>query len=335
MEARPLTELFATCARLDAQAVADAVPPSVRRDIDPAPMPRRDGADVLIECGPWIPRTSPRHVLPSLALLAPDPPSVRFEVSARRDATWSAWIATATLGDTVFPALPGAVDGLRAEIDEIHAAPGIDALRVRARVGGPRAAAALEAPWLLTCSASDGTVSVASRPREAAVRLGVPARTQMTEAEAIRARICSPTSVAMALQHLGRSVPTPTLAQQVFHAPTDRYGLWPAAVRAAGAHGVPGYLLRFVEWDAVRWCLENGLPIVASIRYGVGELRGAPMPETTGHLIVITGLDGDDVLVNDPAAPTADAVPRRYPRDELTRAWLDGTGVGYVFFRGA
>ena len=153
----------------------------------------------------------------------------------------------------------------------------------------------------------------------------------MTEPDAVRLRICSPTSVGMALEFLGCGVPTSVLADEIFHSPTDRYGVWPAAVRTAAAHGLAGYLLRFPDWDAAAWCLSRGLPIVASIRYAAGELTNAAIPDTTGHLIVITGLDGDEVLVNDPAALTVEEVPRRYGKDELTRAWLERTAVGYVF----
>jgi hypothetical protein len=181
-------------------------------------------------------------------------------------------------------------------------------------------------------SAWDGALGDLSAS-SSAVSLEVPARTQMTEAEDIRLRICSPTSVGMALEHLGCAVPTPVLAAAVFHAPTDRYGVWPAAIRAAATYGVPGYLLRFSDWESVSWCLGHGLPIVASIRYREGELSRATIPETTGHLIVITGLDGDEVLVNDPAAPTSAEVRRRYRRDELSRVWLERTGIGYVFMR--
>jgi hypothetical protein len=326
-----VTDLFAVAARLEPRAVIEAIPPSVRRPLEEPRVPQREGDDVVIQLGPWTPRAPARHILPSLAVLTPHAPSMRFELSARRAGSWSAWVATTTLGDHPFAPLPATADGLSADIDEIHARPPLDGLRLRVRVGGPHREAMFEAPWLATVSAWEGTTSgegIAAR-----VSLAVPPRTQMTAAEPIRLRICSPTSVGMAMEFLGRDIPTGALADEIFHAPTERFGVWPAAVRAAATHGFPGYLLRFPDWDAVAWCLGRGLPIVASIRYGIGELTNAAMPETDGHLVVITGLDGDAILVNDPAAPTKAEVPRRYDRDELTRAWLERTGVGYVFLR--
>jgi hypothetical protein len=66
------------------------------------------------------------------------------------------------------------------------------------------------------------------------------------------------------------------------------------------------------------------------VRYDAGELSGAAAAETPGHLVVITGWERDEVLVNDPAAPLAAGVPRRYRRDELTRVWLERSGMAYV-----
>jgi hypothetical protein len=136
----------------------------------------------------------------------------------------------------------------------------------------------------------------------------------------------------MVLGYWGRPTPAAVVAADVFHRATDRYGVWPAAIRAAAARGVAGYLIRFPDWSAAAWCLARGIPIIASIRYAAGELTGAAVEETTGHLVVLTGYENGVVLVNDPAAPTGDTVPRRYRRDELTRAWLERAGVGYVLF---
>ena len=169
-------------------------------------------------------------------------------------------------------------------------------------------------------------------PPGSGTAVSVPPLSQVGEDPAIALRICSPTSVAMVLRYWGRPATAAAVAAEVFHPDTDRYGVWPAAIRAAATRGVAGYLLRFPDWSAAAWCLTRRIPIIASIKYAAGELRGAPMEATTGHLIVLTGYEDGAVLVNDPAATTVDAVPRRYRRDDLTRAWLDQRGIGYVLF---
>jgi hypothetical protein len=122
------------------------------------------------------------------------------------------------------------------------------------------------------------------------------------------------------------------LAREMFQPELDLYGVWPAAIRAASRRGVGGYLLRFPDWAAAAWCLERGMPVIASVRYGAGELAGAAIGETSGHLLVLTGYDDGDVFVNDPAAPRASEVARRYRLDELRRVWLARSGMGYVLF---
>jgi hypothetical protein len=330
-----MTDLFAACAGFTAASVVAAVPPSVRRDVDAAGLVRREAADVVIDAGPWVPRVPARHLVPSLALLTPSPYSVRFELSVRphRHARWSPWVGTVTLGEADFPFLPTSADGVRVDIDEYHVEP-VDAVRLRARIRGSDVPAVSASPWLLTLSAHGEGGAMHARSTATECRaLAVPARSQMQEAEGVRSRVCSPTSTAMVMEYLGVSTATSDLADAVYHAATDRYGLWPAAIKGAASHGVPGYLLRFPDWPTALWCLERGLPIVTSLRYGPGALTGAPMRETTGHLVVVTGVDTGHVLANDPAAATPLEVPCRYRQDEFVDAWLGGSGVGYVFFR--
>jgi len=137
----------------------------------------------------------------------------------------------------------------------------------------------------------------------------------------------------MVLAYYGTHVPVAELAREIFHRDLDIYGVWPAAIRAAGRRGIAGYLLRFPDWSAAEWCLAQGMPIIASVRYGAGELTDAAVTQTPGHLLVLTGHDAGHVFVNDPAAPTASGVSRRYRLDQLRRIWLERGGVGYVLFR--
>ena len=57
------------------------------------------------------------------------------------------------------------------------------------------------------------------------------------------------------------------------------------------------------------------------------HLTGAPIPASSGHLIVLTGFDASgNALVNDPAADSDAGVPRMYLRSELENVWLTNSG---------
>jgi hypothetical protein len=257
--------------------------------------------------------------------------SVRFELSALVAGRWSPWVGTATVGAASFPGLAERTPELAAQVDLWLTPVPAERVRLRLRLRAADPAALLQAPWLLTLSASDlapaDTTALAGR-----ARLAVPPLSQVVEGGARGSRICSPTSVAMVLASLGLVADTDRLAADVFHPGLDLYGVWPAAICAAARRGALGYLLRFPDWAAAAWCLEHGLPVIASVRYGAGELGGAAIAETSGHLLVLTGYEDGQVLVNDPAAPTVAAVPRRYRHEELARVWLERAGVGYVLF---
>jgi hypothetical protein len=326
------TDLFVAARGFDPEALGTAIPPACRRSIDPPASAGMDGDDAVIVAPEWVPRAAVTQLLPSLSALGGDDTSARLEISARVRGEWTPWIGGASLGPETFSPLPSSCPGLACDIDVFASAAPVDAVRLRARVRGGGAARALEAPWLLALSAWTGAVN--ARPaRGPGASLVVPPRSQLAAGGGAARNICSPTSVAMVLEYWRAPVDTLTLAAEIYQPALDRYGVWPAAIRAAARHGVAGYLLRFPDWASAAWCLERGLPIVASVRYAPGELTAAAIPETTGHLLVITGYDTDTALVNDPIAPTIADVPRRYRLDELARVWLERTGVGYVLFK--
>jgi hypothetical protein len=103
----------------------------------------------------------------------------------------------------------------------------------------------------------------------------------MGEAETIRGRICSPTSVAMVLGALGRPATVAEVAAAAYCAPHDRYGVWPANVWAASRRGVLGCVVVVRSWEQARALLAAGLPLVVSESHGPGGLPGSPLPETT------------------------------------------------------
>jgi hypothetical protein len=326
------TDLLTVVSGLPPAAVREAVPPACRRDAVAAPAPRIEGLDVVVDLGPWRPRAPVRHLVPALSLLSAEPYAFRFELAGCRAGAWTPWVATVTVGDADFAPLPAAVDGLSADIDLWTAADPVEAVHLRLRLRAEAPDRVLGAPWLLTLSASDLGPLSRPAPKPRSLRLEVPPLSQAAEAPEVAARICSPTCVAMVLAHFGVRVGPGLLAAEVFHPGLDRYGVWPAAIGAGARRGLLGYLLRFPDWASAAWCLERGLPVVASVRYEAGELPGAPLVRSAGHLVVLTGYEGDDVLVNDPAASEVSGVRRRYRLTDLARVWLERAGVGYVFF---
>jgi hypothetical protein len=155
---------------------------------------------------------------------------------------------------------------------------------------------------MMALSASDLAPAPPESDDGGALRLRVPARSQMGEAPDIRDRICSPACVAMVLEFWGHGASVSDVAAEVFHDGLGRYGVWPAAIHAAARRGVAGYLLRFPDWGSAAWCLARGMPVIASIRFEAA-ISGPRSPATDGHgSSSLT--DGDHVLVNDPAAPS-------------------------------
>jgi hypothetical protein len=317
-------------------AIVTVIPPTcappVASDQPGVIQDAHDDGETLVTLPAWPLPAATRELIPSFALLTDREYSLRLELSLRMGGGWSPWLAGAPLGPARFDDIPSAVDGITSDVDLFRCDGAPAAVRVRVRLRAPDARALIASPWLAALSASDlAPPLVAGRPSGGA-QIPVPGLSQMTLPAAIARRVCSPASVAMVLEHWGHRVDVAALAAEMYHSGLDRYGVWPEAIRAGARRGLAGYLLRFPGWSAAMWCLDRGLPIVASVRYAAGELTGAPVAETDGHLLVLTGYEGGEVLVNDPAAPAAPAVPRRYRLDELHRAWLERTGLGYVFF---
>lgn len=160
--------------------------------------------------------------------------------------------------------------------------------------------------------------------------IDVPRRSQGAS-ETDPARVCSPTALAMVLEHHGVRRPTEQVAAGVLDHAEGIYGNWP--FNTAYAHreaGLEAYVRSLPGFEELEAEIAAGRPVVISHRWERGELDDAPIPRTDGHVIVVVGFTREgDVVVNDPAA--RERVRRVYKRAQLHKTWLGrGSGVAYI-----
>ncbi len=214
-------------------------------------------------------------------------------------------------------------------IDCWHTHAPIDASTVRLVVDAPCAPGTA----LATVSARPMALE-APAPAAMNVSAGTPAAiSQMQASNSLRQRICSPTALAMALSVAGPRPSWPEAVAACYDRGTGAYGSWPLAIRLAACHGRAGAVEVLPDWSSVPAILELGLPMVVSVDYGAGQLSGAAIPQTAGHLVTLHSVRGDKAYVYDPAAPTHAEVPRAYDLEEFSRAWLQRRGAAYIFPR--
>ncbi|HET7271466.1 MAG TPA: peptidase C39 family protein [Rubrobacter sp.] len=169
--------------------------------------------------------------------------------------------------------------------------------------------------------------------------LSVPARSQMIYPNGGEVW-CSPTSLSMVMAYWAKkknrgslNQKVPTVAHGTYDYVYRGNGNWPFNTAYASTYGLKASVNRFSSLGQVERWISKGVPIVASISWGRDELAGAPIPASSGHLLVIRGFTkAGDVKVNDPAASGNSGVKRVYQRDEFYRAWFKSGsgGVAYV-----
>lgn len=259
---------------------------------------------------------------------------VEVQLASREREEQTPWLYLGGWGETL-PREERATefDAGRVAVDVVICEKTFDAFRYRlSAIGKSNASVLVHQTYACVTLRSDlDTLEPAPPAVETELILDVPVRSQQLAEESIAPRICSPTSVAMVLAHNGVDLPLEELAALIYDADHDIYGNWPRAVQAAFTHGVPGALVRLSSWRAVESFLRAGVPLVVSVKAEPGELRGAPYPRTSGHLIVLCGLDGrGGIVVNDPAAGDLVGVRRVYEASDLVNCWMRRGGVAYA-----
>ena len=158
---------------------------------------------------------------------------------------------------------------------------------------------------------------------------------------------CSPTALSMLLGYY-RALPSKAtyawvnkkyadpwvdhVARVVYDYGYQGAGNW-AFNTAYAANRIEGaFVTRLRNLREAERFIRAGIPLAASISFSRGQLSGAPISSTAGHLVVIAGFTrAGKVVVNDPAAPRNSTVRRVYDRGQFERAWLrKSSGTVYV-----
>ena len=167
---------------------------------------------------------------------------------------------------------------------------------------------------------------------------------------------CSPTSTTMVLAYYGKLPSASEYAwvrrsyvdRAVDHAARMTYdygydgtGNWSFNTAYAARHAGNAFVTRFRSLRGVEHMIRAGIPVVTSITFRSGQLSGAPISASNGHLLVVVGFTSSgNVVVNDPATKTRSGVRRTYDRGQFEDAWLKrypsggsmrgSGGLGYV-----
>jgi hypothetical protein len=207
--------------------------------------------------------------------------------------------------------------GVAVEVDVIRATQPFDGIEVRAR----------DVRFELVAFSSP----VRPRPslpyaRDALI-LDVPARSQY-EDDATQRGWCSPASLAMIHAFHGVERSVAETAQAVFDRAYNGTGNWAFNVAYSGALGLRGLVAHLRNLDHAQRLIERNLPLAISYSWSDGELPGAPLERSDGHLVVLRGFTHDgDCAINDPAARNVCVV---YPRAAIEHLWQRNEGVAYV-----
>jgi len=139
---------------------------------------------------------------------------------------------------------------------------------------------------------------------------------------------CSPAALTMLLRFHGIEVELPSVAAAVYDEAYRGTGNWTFNMAYGSSFGLRAFVAYLRDLDQAHAFVSRGLPLALSYAWKSGELDGAPLEHSDGHLAVLRGFDAlGDPTVNDPAHP---AVRTAYRRAQLECAWLAHGGVAYV-----
>jgi len=148
---------------------------------------------------------------------------------------------------------------------------------------------------------------------------------------------CSPTSVSMLLAYWQnyKGLPEPLVRETVagvYDAIYEGAGNWSFNTAYAATRGMNSAVSRLASLEEAEEFIARGIPLAMSLSWKPGELTGAPVEKSNGHLVVLAGFDAlGNPVVNDPAAKEDSLVRRVYQRQEFEKLWrITSGGVVYI-----
>lgn len=167
--------------------------------------------------------------------------------------------------------------------------------------------------------------------------LDTPAYSQMIREQSIANVMCSATTICVLLNDRGEDMLPEEIALIDYDKSFEGFGNWSYSVAAAGAFGYDAYC-QFGDADLLKQELAHGYSVGIGVQYSNSEsgsypyLENAPIANTSGHLITITGyetIDGVDYFYSSDSAAGTDAVCLvRYRADQLMSC--NRSGMMYI-----
>lgn len=233
-------------------------------------------------------------------------------------------------------------------VDDASAGVLLDAYQLRVTLYRSPSTAATPRVWMLAAMASNVPDRFTVEPSAGGIAWGtelpVPRRSQNIHAGNYPEYggggevWCSPTSTTMVMEYYDVRPSRRDMAwiepgytdPQVAHAARSTWdhayegtGNWPFNTAYAASLGrLDAFVTRLHSLDDLERFIAAGIPVITSQSFLTTELDGAGYG-TTGHLFVVVGFtDEGDVIVNDPASGSNDAVRRVYAREQFEQIWL-------------
>lgn len=256
---------------------------------------------------------------------------VLAEVQVREGEKWSGYYKLGMFSPRLKTSFPPQKDDFgQVDTDELSLTSPAQAYRFRFQISGHA-----QVFLVAVCGVKNPFVydeKIAVRLPQKSVFYPVEPISQMEQKTVHRRRICSPTALCMALNRLEQKISLPDVMEGVYDHAADIYGNWLFNIAYAGEYpALAAYVRRFSSLAELEDFVTEDSCVLASIAFEENELPGAPLAHTTGHLVLIQGWKNNQILVADPAAPSADSVCRAYNKADFARAWLKRKqGISYI-----